>query len=339
MTMQKLRKQLHISGLNMISECGYRFMFRYMLGIKRPPSAYMLVGSATDESVTRNLDAKIQTKELLPRPEAIGIAEAKFDQEKAKEPIELDPDEKREGKSLKTVLGEARDKSINLSGLHYDQAAPQFRPAAVRRRFAVDLDRFLYARAKALHQQADIATERHAAKLLHDQASKLNAAAREGLDFAGEIDIQETYGEFQIVRDTKTSAKSPVKSLMDGSPKPGIADDSEQLTGYALALKVLNGKLPDWMVLDYLVQTPKARDLKYVPTLTKRTEEDMNVFLNRFANAVQAIRTGMFVPANPTWWGCSEMYCGYWQQCPMAKRPKLIQVTKEVPSDTHGDVA
>jgi hypothetical protein len=328
---QKLRKQLHISALNMLNDCGLRFYFRYVMGVKRPPNAYMLVGSATDQSVAVNLGHKIKTQELLPRPEAIGVAEATFDEEKAKEPIELDADEKREGKSIAAVLGEARDKSINLSGLHYDQAAPILRPQTVRRRFSVDMDSFLRARAKTLHLQANEALDGRTAKLLHEQASKLNAAAREGLDFAGEIDIQESYGGFLVVRDTKTTAKSPTKSLMDGADKPGIADDSDQLTGYALAAKVLDGKLPDWMALDYLIQTPERHDLKYRPTLTRRTEADMNVFLNRFANGVQAIRSGMFVPANATWWGCSEQYCGFWDRCPMAKRPTLIQITKEVP--------
>jgi hypothetical protein len=30
----KLREQLHISGINMMSECGKRFEFRYVLGIR-----------------------------------------------------------------------------------------------------------------------------------------------------------------------------------------------------------------------------------------------------------------------------------------------------------------
>ena len=334
----KLRKQLHISGLNMLTECGYRFYFRYILGHKRPPSAFLLVGTATDESVAQNLTHKIETEELLPRAEAVGIAEATFDAEKAKEAIELDEEEKREGLSLETVLGQARDKAVNLAGLHWQEAAPLLRPKLVRRRFSLDMDAFLRARAKSLHQQADTALDGPSAKLLHNQASKLNAAAREGMDLAGEIDIQEAFdgaGEHRgiVVRDTKTSGKSPTKSLMDGSEAPGIADDSDQLTTYALACKVLDNQLPGYLALDYLIQTPKRRDLKYIVTKTTRTMEDVEVLLNRFANAVQVIRSGMFVPANASWWGCSQQWCGFWNECPMAKRPKMIQITKGVSDD------
>jgi hypothetical protein len=336
----KKRQQLHQSGLNMLSVCGLQFQYRYIEGIKRPPNAFLLVGKACDESATQNLQHKIDHHELLQRNEALGVAETAFDQEQSKQPIELDPDEKREGRSLELVLGEARDKSINLSGLHYDQAAPGLHPKLVRRRFSIDMDGFLRARARVLHTRADLVPDPASGRVLHLQASKLNAAARDGMDFAGEIDLQEGYGAperlLSSVRDLKTSSKSPTKSLMDGADSPGIADDSDQLTGYALAHKVLEGRLPDIMALDYLVQTAggetRKPQLKYVITKTQRNQADLDTFLNRFANAVQAMRTGMFVPAPATDWRCSEKFCGFWNQCPMAKRPKLVQITQEVPA-------
>ncbi len=115
---------------------------------------------------------------------------------------------------------------------------------------------------------------------------------------------------------------------MDGNQYPGIADDSDQLTAYALASLVLDKKLPDLMVLDYLVYTPARHDTKYVPTRTTRNMDDLNVFLNRFSNAVHAYRKGIFTPAKADWWGCSEKYCGYFQMCPYAKRPHQMSVAK-----------
>src|ERR1700756_3447920 len=161
-----LRQQLHISGVNMLTDCGYRFMFRYMLGIRRPPSAYMHVGTATDDSVHGNLNHKIETEEPLPRPEAIGLAEASIDLLLDREPIELDPDEKREGKSLEIVKGEAKDKTVNLAGLHYDQAAPQIQPWRTRRKFSIDMDKFLRQRAKQLHELGEQSVEKQGAKIL-----------------------------------------------------------------------------------------------------------------------------------------------------------------------------
>jgi hypothetical protein len=339
----KKREQLHISAINMLDECGKRFEFRYILGIRRPPAVFMHVGTAVDESIAHDLQHKITKGVLMKRGDVLDVAAEIFDQNQKKMPIELDPDEKREGKSLDAVLTEGKEKSVALAGLHYDDAAPIIQATHVQRKFSIDMDTWLRKRAKQLHEAGDNEPDKFRAKLLHSEARALNAASRVGLDLAGEQDVVELYKEippvsdqdFMVdalpkkltIRDTKTSGKSPTKSLMDGSKDPGIADDSDQLTTYALASLVLDQKLPDLMVLDYLVYTPKRHDTKYVPTKTTRDMTDINTFLNRFANAVHAYRTGIFVPAKADWWGCSETYCGYWSMCPYAKRPHQMQVT------------
>jgi hypothetical protein len=330
----KLRKQIHVSAINMANDCGQRFLFRYILGIKSPPNAFLLVGKSTDESVTRDLDHKIETGELLKREDVLEISAAKFEEEQKNEPIELDEEEKKEGKLLSDVLGEAKDKAVCLSGLHHDEAAPKIQAVRTRRKFSVDMDAFLRLRAKELHQAAENAPDKYAAKLLYDQARSLNSAARDGIDFVGEQDIQEKIGDLLVIRDTKTSAKSPVPSFLDGNDKAGTADDSEQLTAYAVASHVIDGKLPDKMVLDYLVRTNAAKPtVKYVPTVTTRSMDDVQVFLNRFTNLIHAMKTGVFVPANQSWWGCSMRWCGWYEQCPYSKKPKFVQITKGMTND------
>jgi len=327
----KLRQQIHVSAVNMMNDCGQRFLFRYILGIKSPPNAFLLVGKSTDESVTKDLDHKIDTGELLQRGDVLDICSAKFDEEQKNEPIELDQDEKKEGKSLNQVLGEAKDKAVALSGLHHDEAAPNIQAVKTRRRFSINMDDFLRSRAKELHESADHAPDKYAAKLLDDQARSLNVAAREGIDFVGEQDIQEMIGNMLVIRDTKTSAKSPAPSILDGADKPGTADDSEQLTAYSVASHVIDGKLPDLMVLDFLVRTnAKVPTLKYVPTKTTRSMDDVNVFLNRFVNLLHSKRVGVFVPANQNWWGCSAKWCGFYNICPYSKKQKLVQITNTV---------
>jgi hypothetical protein len=332
MPKQRQRRQIHVSAINMLNDCGQRFLYRYILGVKSPPSAFLLVGKSTDESVTCDLDHKIETGELLKRDDVLGISAATFEKQQATEPIELDMDEKKEGKSLEQVLGEAKDKAICLSGLHHDEAAPKIQAVKTRRKFSVDMDTYLRSRAKELHLAGENAPDRYASKLLHGQAQSLNAAARDGIDFVGEQDIQEVIGDLLIIRDTKTSAKSPTPSFMDGNDKAGTADDSEQMTAYAVASHVVDGKLPDLMVLDYLIRTnAKTPTLKYVPTKTTRNMDDVNVFLNRFVNLIHAMKTGVFVPANQSWWGCSRRWCGFWEICPYSKKPKLVQITTEMP--------
>jgi hypothetical protein len=330
----KQREQLHISGINMLNECGKRFEFRYILGIRRPPAVFMHIGSAVDDSVSRDLQHKIDTGELLTRDDAIEVASSTFDARQAKDPIELEADQK--GQSVETVLGEAKDKTVALAALHYDKAAPIIQATHVQRKFSIDMDGWLRKRAKSLHASADEEQDEYKSKILRSEAKALNAASRAGLDLAGEQDVVEQYLDYErgtsdatlTIRDTKTSGKSPTKSLMDGNQYPGIADDSDQLTTYALASLVLDKKLPDLMVLDYLVYTPARHDTKYVPTRTTRNMDDLNVFLNRFANAVHAYRRGIFTPAKADWWGCSEKYCGYWSMCPYAKRPHQLSIPK-----------
>jgi hypothetical protein len=327
----KQRRQIHVSGINMANDCGQRFLFRYILGVKSPPSAFLLVGKSTDESVTQDLDHKIETGDLLPREDVLAISAAKFEAEQENEPIELDQEEKKDGKSLDQVLGEAKDKAVCLSGLHHDEAAPHIQAVRTRRKFSVDMDAFLRLKAKELHAAGELAPDKYASKLLHGQAQSLNAAARDGVDFVGEQDIQEKIGDLLVIRDTKTSAKSPTPSFLDGNDKAGTADDSEQLTAYAVASHVVDGKLPDRMVLDFLVRTNAAKPtVKYVPTATTRSMDDVQVFLNRFTNLIHAMKTGVFVPANQSWWGCSARWCGFFDICPYSKKPKLVQITKEV---------
>src|SRR4029077_4573656 len=85
----KKREQLHVSGINMLSDCGKRFEFRYILGIRRPPAVFMHIGTAVDASVSEDLLNKITHGVLLPRPDAIDIASAKFEERQSREPIEL----------------------------------------------------------------------------------------------------------------------------------------------------------------------------------------------------------------------------------------------------------
>lgn len=327
----KKREQIHQSFMNMLGVCQLRTMFRYKLGIRRPPAAFMHVGTAVDASVTADLEHKINTGELLKRSDCIDVAATVFESREEAEPFELDPDEKAEGLTKEKAKGEAKDKSVDLAGLHYDQAAPKIKPKHVARKFSINMDGWLRKRAKQLHADGDGEVNLDAAKILHAEAAAMNSAARVGMDFAGEIDVVEEYesgvdggfsfGTVMNVRDTKTSGKSPTKDA---------AEDSNQLVTYSLATLVLDNRLPDSVVLDYLVRTPARHDLKHVPRESKVTMDDINILLFRFARAVHswhvACKTGSFLPANADDWHCSEKFCGYWSMCPAAKRPTLVQI-------------
>jgi len=319
------RQQYHQSFMDVLWRCELQAMYIYKLGIKRPPRAFLHIGTGVHKSVELNLGNKIQTGELLKRDDAVELAGTTFDDCVSAKPIELEPAEKAEMKGVEQVLGEAKDKTVNLAGLHYDQAAPNINPKFVEHSFSIDMDVWLRKRGKQLHETGDRESDADAAKLLHSEGRAMNSASRIGIDLVGKRDVVEEFvtaqGSEFVVRDSKTSGKSPQKT---------IADLSEQLDTYSLASIVFDKKLPRHVVLDYLVQTPKRHDLKYVPLVSTRSMDDINVFLYRFARAVHrwntALKTGDFAPARPTDWWCSENHCAFADRCPAFKKPKLVQI-------------
>ena len=119
-------------------------------------------------------------------------------------------------------------------------------------------------------------------------------------DLAGTIDIEEPHA----LRDTKTAAKSPAKTA---------ADDSLQLTAYAVAIKYCNGALPSRLCLDHLVslKTPKIVTLE-----TTRTERHVELFLRRLEVAMRQLEAGVFPPTDPSNWWCGPRWCGFFKECP-----------------------
>jgi hypothetical protein len=163
---------------------------------------------------------------------------------------------------------------------------------------------------KAVRLSALHATEA-APELLPTHIQRRWTIAMEGYprDLTGVIDIQEGSA---AVRDTKTSTKSP---------REDEAALSDQLTLYALATRVLDGRTPGKVVLDYLVdlKTPKR-----VVRESSRDDADFQVMLRRIETAMLAIEKNVFVPARQTDWWCSRRWCGYFDSCPFARQPKSM---------------
>ncbi len=140
-----------------------------------------------------------------------------------------------------------------------------------------------------------------------------------GLDLqvVGTIDVQLAGG----IRDTKTSSKSPVKTL---------AADSLQLSAYALAVRQMDGahKLPMTAALDYIIETPKRHELKHVALESARTVESLQPVLARLEQFAKIIKAGMFTPAPADSWACSKKFCPYWDSCRFAARPVSVAMAQ-----------
>lgn len=314
----KVRKQLHQSGLEMLSKCGIQFEFRYLKGLKRQPKSFLLCGSATDAAVGTDLDCKIRTGELEQESVILDVARDTVKNHPERENIE--PEDEEKGKSNEQILGEVTDKAVRLVTAHHSEIAPLVQPTTTHRKFSINMDAWLRRKAKEIHTVAEKMEIKGFQKVAHQQAAYLNAAARDGFDFVGEQDIVEAGNGTLVIRDVKTSKKSPSED---------VAEKSNQLTAYAIASQVLDGKLPNALKLDYLIDL--KRGTKTMTVETKRDDLQAMSYLNRIVNGIAAIRSGVFVPAPDQAWWCDNRYCGYFQICPHVRRvemsvPQFVQI-------------
>ena len=123
------------SRLSMLSKCGEQFRRVYIEGERRPPGVAMIVGSSVDDSVNANLQAKIDTGELLHASEVETIARDALDSRWAEEGVSLSDEEAEMGDGV--AHGDAIDRSVRLARLHHAGVAPGLDPKAVQRRFKV----------------------------------------------------------------------------------------------------------------------------------------------------------------------------------------------------------
>jgi len=131
------------------------------------------------------------------------------------------------------------------------------------------------------------------------------------MDLSGQMDVQEV----DSIRDLKTGSKAPIKTM---------ADNSQQLTVYALAAQIIDGHMPERLLLDHCIQTPKKKKAYVATQQTFRTQADIQMLLNRLQCYITNIQKGAFIPANTSDWWCSPKWCGYHSICPYAKRPVSV---------------
>jgi hypothetical protein len=108
------------------------------------------------------------------------------------------------------------------------------------------------------------------------------------------------------VLDFKTAARA--KAQRD-------ADESLQLTWYAIAYKALTGAPPAGLGLEVLVDTGKI--LKHQSLRTTRTLRDFEVLVARINAFLLSLKAGNFPPANVGHWMCGNggKWCAYWHTC------------------------
>lgn len=119
-----------------------------------------------------------------------------------------------------------------------------------------------------------------------------------GVPLKGFIDLTEKDG---TIRDYKTSGSSPSKYL---------ADDSIQLTAYALAYRDLTGEKETKVGLDYVVNLKK--EIKIVRLESKISDKRIERFEQTVSGVAKAIESGVFF-ANEESTACS--WCSFRKIC------------------------
>lgn len=279
------------SNLSLLQRCGEAYRRRVIEEDLDPPTPSLIRGSTVHQIAKVALRRKLGGKtnaELPTVEEARDLAATDFERRWGEQEVRLVPGDEEDGATaLAQAKADAKDFAVALSGYHVAELAPRLRPVAIERKIIVkpqDSD-------LQIHGTLDVITQPEEPVTL--DAAGINAVGRD------------------TIRDLKTSAKSPSRDA---------ADKSQQLSMYAMIRAAEVGALPEALALDYLVRTPKRGDLKAVELATTRDAADVQALVARLNTAVEAVKRGVFMPADPTSWWCSEKWCGFWSSCPYVRR-------------------
>lgn len=124
------KRHLSFTQLNMFLRCPRQYEFRYIRGIKAPPSGAMVQSRVWHQTVERNYRQKIESDRDLALGEMQEFFAAQFDAALGSEEIAFEPDEKP---------GKLKDQGTAIVAAHHKTIAPAVHPLLVEERFTVDL--------------------------------------------------------------------------------------------------------------------------------------------------------------------------------------------------------
>ena len=117
------------------------------------------------------------------------------------------------------------------------------------------------------------------------------------------------------VRDYKSKRKAP---------DAGEAAGSGQLSMYALLDSLVTGRIADVFALDFIVDD--GRFLKppyFVSQESTRTQEDIDVMIERLNNAIEGAAAGVFLANGVGTWQCSPRWCQWWTTCKFVSKARV----------------
>lgn len=104
-------------------------------------------------------------------------------------------------------------------------------------------------------------------------------------------------------------------------------NESVQLTTYAAAAVALTGQPAVGVRLDTLVHNSSGVSRQTLDA--DRGTDHYRSLAARASTAIAAVQSGVFVPASPGAWWCSQRWCGYWSSCPYVAGERLAKAPRD----------
>jgi len=124
------KRNLSFTQLSMFLRCPRQYEYRYVQGLKVPPSGAMVQSRVWHETVERNYRQKIGSDTDLPLGEMQEFFSARLDETFKGEEITFEPGQKP---------GKLKDQGTAIVAAHHKAIAPAVRPLLVEERFTVNL--------------------------------------------------------------------------------------------------------------------------------------------------------------------------------------------------------
>lgn len=257
-----------------------------------PPTSAMVRGTAVHHVAAVSHGQQVEGKakhpdwpksmvlrESLPgENEAADIAATKFDQERRASGIVPATDDEVAGEPPAKIIGADKDSAVRMARYFVTRVAPFVDPIAVEQKIVIE------------PADAPIRVSGIFDLVTNERPLTPGGPPRRG------------------VRDYKTGRRAP---------DAREADDSGQLTMYALLDSLGTGKIADVFALDWVVEDSRRfSGAPYLVSLeTTRTQEDLDVMIARLNNAIEGVKAGIFIANGIGTWYCSPKFCRYWTSC------------------------
>jgi len=290
-----MRSRWSHSRLTKLLRCGEAYRRDEEEKELAPPTSGMVRGTVVHAIAAEGHERQIKGKAKRPDdPKSMVLRESLPDEEEAADlaASRFDWEQKQSGivapgeeEPEKVVIGRDKDSSIRMSRHLVTTVAPYVDPIAVEAKLVVE------------PQDANIRISGILDLITNEPPLVPGGPPRRG------------------VRDYKTSRKAPSE---------GEADTSGQLSMYALLDTLQTGKIADVFALDFVVEDGRLLRPPYKVSLeSTRTQEDIDVMIDRLNNAIEGAAAGVFLANGVGTWQCSPRWCQWWTTCKFVSKARV----------------